>query len=72
MDVGKGEYILAIAILDPAGMLPSARFAIENYFKGGRHPLGYIGVGVSVRKPLLSADIFDDPSKDNSLYYKIE
>jgi hypothetical protein len=71
-DMDRGEYILAIAILDPAGMLPSARFAIQNYFKGGRHPLGRIGVGSPVRTPLLSPKIFDDPAKDRSLYYTIE
>lgn len=65
----KGEYIIAIAILDPAGMLPSARFAIKNYFKGGRHPLGRVGVGVSVKASMLDKELFDDPAEDNSLHY---
>ncbi|MCF7709132.1 MAG: DUF4832 domain-containing protein [Verrucomicrobia bacterium] len=71
-EVGKGEYIMAVAILDPAGMLPSARFAIQNYFKGGRHPLGRVGVGVPVEAPLLSSEVFDDPAKDRSLHYILE
>jgi hypothetical protein len=67
--VGKGEYVIAIAILDPAGMLPSARFAIQNYFNGGRHPLGRIGVEMPVQDPQLDHDIFDDPAEDRSLHY---
>jgi hypothetical protein len=42
----RREYTIAIAILDPAGMLPAVRFATKNYFTGGRHPLGRIGVGI--------------------------
>jgi hypothetical protein len=62
-----GEYVLALAILDPAGMLPCARFAITNYWTGGRHPIGKIGVGASVANPQLTA--FDDLQADNSLHY---
>ncbi len=70
--VKEGEYILAIAILDPAGMLPSARFAIRNYFKGGRHPIGRVGIGNIAANPELNPKIFDDPAEDNSLYYIIQ
>ncbi len=38
-EIKDGEYILALAILDPAGNLPAARFAMENYFNGGHHLL---------------------------------
>ena len=64
-----GEYILAVAILDPAGMKPSLRFSTVNYFNGGRHPLGRIGVGRGVANPVLNAASFDDPGRDNSLGY---
>ncbi len=70
--VKKGEYIIAIAILDPAGMLPSARFAIQNYFKGGRHPLGRVGVGINSKDHLLDPNIFDNPANDRSLHYIID
>jgi len=70
--VSKGEYIVAIAILDPAGMLPCARFAARNYFQGGRHPLGSAGVGMGVKVPLLDPKIFDDPGKDPTLHYIVE
>jgi hypothetical protein len=70
--VNQGKYIIAIAILDPAGMLPSTRFAIQNYFRGGRHPIGFIGVGVPVNDPQLDPEIFDDPSTDRSLHYLLK
>lgn len=42
-EIPSGEYILAIAILDPAGNRPCARFAIQNYYNGGRHPIAKVG-----------------------------
>jgi len=69
-DLPKGRYIVALAILDPAGMLPSARFAIGNYFRGGRHPMGIVGLGVEVDQPELDPAEFDDPQKDVSLRYE--
>ncbi len=68
-DLPLGEYILALAILDPAGNLPSARFAIMNYFNGGRHPMGIIGVGRPAIKAELDDSTFDDPALDHSLRY---
>ncbi|HKJ80154.1 MAG TPA: DUF4832 domain-containing protein, partial [Prolixibacteraceae bacterium] len=38
VDVPNGNYILSLAIFDPAGNVPSLRFATSNYLKGGRHP----------------------------------
>jgi len=64
-----GRYILALAILDPAGMAPAVRFAIENYFAGGRHPIGLVGVGRTVSNPELSPALFDDPAADRTLHY---
>jgi len=70
--MGSGEYILALTILDPSGMLPSTRFAIENYFEGGRHPIGLVGVGKPVREPLLDPASFDDPAEDRTLQYNLD
>ncbi len=45
-DLAPGRYVLTLAILDrQGGLMPSARFAIANYFRGGWHPLGYLGIG---------------------------
>lgn len=68
-DIVDGEYILTLALLDPAGELPSVRFAIKNYYHGGRHPIGKIGVGVNINNPVIVD--FDDLVEDRSLYYKI-
>jgi len=71
-DIERGQYVLALAILDrQGGMLPSARFAIENYFRGGWHPLGYIGVGAAPKEAALKNVTFDSPAFDDSLYYKV-
>jgi hypothetical protein len=70
-DVPRGDYILALAILDPAGMQPAVRFAIENYFIGGRHPIGLIGVGKAPLSVELAPASFDDPAKDRTLHYEL-
>jgi hypothetical protein len=70
-DLPKGEYILAISILDPAGNVPSVRFAIMNYFMGGRHPIGKIGIGTTLSSFTLDETIFDDLYFDKSLYYEL-
>ncbi len=66
----RGRYILALAILDPAGMTPACRFAIENYFTGGRHPLGRIGIGRDVGVAELDAHLFEDLASDTSIGYR--
>ncbi len=68
-DLVRGRYILALAILDPAGMLPAVRFAIGNYYTGGRHPIGVIGIGATVDEAELPADSFGDPRTDQTLHY---
>jgi hypothetical protein len=71
-DIKSGQYILALAILDrQGGMLPSARFAIYNYFRGGWHPLGFIGVGEAPREAALTNVKFDSPAFDDSLHYEV-
>jgi hypothetical protein len=68
----KGQYIIALAILDrQGGMLPSARFATANYFRGGWHPLGFIGIGEALKQAALDNPKFDSPAFDNSLHYKV-
>ena len=67
--LAKGTYILALAVLDPAGNKPSLRFANINYFSGGRMPLGTIGVGQDPDTEDLGA--FDSLYNDNSLYYTV-
>jgi len=68
----RGKYILALAILDrQGGMMPSARFAIANYFRGGWHPLGFIGIGKAPEEAALNSIAFDDPAFDESLFYKV-
>jgi len=66
-NVPAGEYIVALAILDPAGNRPAARFAIKNYYNGGRHPIGKVGVN----QTLDSFDVsgFDDIQSDKTLNY---
>jgi hypothetical protein len=65
-----GEYIIALSILDPAGNLPCVRFSIKNYFKGGRHPMGKIGVAKKIKDIELNDAGFDDLYSDRSLHYE--
>ena len=67
--VPAGEYILALAILDLGGNLPCARFAIKNYFNGGRHPIGKVGINRSIDSFTISG--FDDIQSDKSLFYNL-
>lgn len=68
-DLSSGKYAIAIAILDPAGMLPSARFAVRNYFEGGRHPMGYVGVGSDITDYAIKDQPFFDIQSDKTLKY---
>lgn len=70
--LSPGEYILAIGILDrEGGMVPSVRFAIQNYFSGGWHPFGFIGVGAVPRWTALKDVAFDSPAFDRTLSYRV-
>ena len=71
VDLPEGSYVLSLAILDPAGNLPSLRFATTNYLNGGRHPVGIVDVEKKQCYPLPSDFPFDDPASDNSLHYII-
>jgi hypothetical protein len=71
-DLAPGRYIVALALLDrQGGLMPSARFANENYFRGGWHPLGYVGVGVSLHEAALQEVKFDSPAFDDSIHYRV-
>lgn len=72
IDSLKGTYILSLSVLDPAGNVPSVRFATENYFKGGRHPVGKIDFDNNRCYPLPIDYTFDDPALDNTLHYSDE
>jgi len=61
------QYVVSLAILDPAGMVPAVRFANVNYWSGGRTPLGPISIGGSA--PAAQLNDFDDLQSDRSLYY---
>lgn len=70
--LAPGRYVLALAILDrQGGLMPSVRFAIENYFRGGWHPLGYIGIGETPEETSLKEVTFDDPAFDDTLRYVV-
>jgi len=69
--VANGEYIIAIAVLDPAGMLPALRFANKNYFTGGVHPMGYVGVGKDITKYGIPTADFGNIYTDQTLYYVV-
>jgi hypothetical protein len=71
-DLKPGPYLVALALLDrQGGMVPSARFANENYFRGGWHPLGFIGVGAAPTDAALRNVKFDRPAFDDSLHYQV-
>ena len=72
IDVPNGTYILSLAILDPAGDLPSIKFATGNYLKGGRHPMGLVKVGENKCDTLPAGFPYDDPNADNSLHYEVD
>ena len=63
---------MSLAVLDPAGMLPSLRFAAMNYFTGGRHPMGYVGVGADSDEYELKNAEFDDIQSDKTLRYIVD
>ncbi len=67
-DLAQKEYILTLEIDDPAGGNPSVRFAVDNYYKGGRTPIGLIGIGEA---PGGSLPPFDDIEEDDTLYYEV-
>ena len=68
--VPSGTYTLALAVLDTGGNLPALRFANENYYKGGRTPLGKIGVNSYPSSDTF--DSFDSLNDDRTLTYIVK
>ncbi|MBN8216255.1 MAG: DUF4832 domain-containing protein [Spirochaetes bacterium] len=67
----KGNYVIALAILDAeGGRQPSVRFAMKNYWKGGWHPLGFVGIGASPASKKMSGP-FDELIRDETLHYDV-
>ena len=70
--IPAGEYIISLAVLDPAGNLPSLRFSIANYQTGGYHPMGYVGVGQEAKAFEIDPALFDDMTADRTLRYVVK
>ena len=65
-----GIYVVTLAILDPeGGSLPSVRFEIENYWRGGLHPMGRLSVGMDNPHPAVDPATFYLDSVDSSVHY---
>lgn len=71
-EIPDGQYAIAISVLDPAGNLPSLRFAVYNYWNGGNHPMGNIGVNMDITNYDIPLSSFDDIQSDQSLHYVYE
>lgn len=71
-DLPEDEYIISIAVLDPAGMQPSLRLATMNYFTGGRHPMGYIGIGKELQAYEIPETEFKNMLTDKTLKYSLD
>ena len=71
-DLETGKYIVSVSIVDPAGNHPSLRFASRQYFTGGRHPMGYVGVGCDVEDYSMPVSGFDNIYTDTNLFYSID
>ena len=69
LTVPDGVYVLSIAVLDPASMQPSLRFATSNSWTGGRPPISRVAVGPYQGGPLPPDTVFDDPMTDDTLQY---
>lgn len=67
--LNNGVYTLALSINDPAGDVPSVRFANKNYYTGGWTVVGKIGVGQAPSNQNLGS--FDGLKFDSSLGYKL-
>jgi autotransporter-associated beta strand protein len=69
-NLNPGVYDLTLAILDPeGGDLPCIRFEIQNYWQGGLHPMGRIGIGQTISTPLIDSSTFYTNLIDDSVHY---
>jgi chitodextrinase len=67
--LATGTYILALTVNDPAGDLPSLRFANTNYYAGGFTPIGKVGVGLDAGDQNLGS--FSGLQSDATLHYSL-
>jgi hypothetical protein len=71
--VPKGEYIAALAVLDPVGREPALRLAVNNYYSGGRHAIGRVGIGLDIAgSHELDPGGFDNPQLEGRLPYALQ
>lgn len=69
--IPDGDYVLGLAILDAqGGRLPSVRFAVKNYWQGGWHPMGFVGIGHAPTQKEVSGPFFEAP-RDETLHYEV-
>ncbi len=63
--IPDGTYYIAMGILDYSTKTkPAIRFAMNNYFNGGWHPMGYVGVNQTPVKTNIDPALFDDILSD--------
>ena len=68
-----GEYLAALAIVEPLCKSPSVRFAVNNYLNSGRHPFGKVGIGLDITgSHFLESSTFDDPMEGDWLSYSLQ
>ncbi|HLT88621.1 MAG TPA: DUF4832 domain-containing protein [Sphingobacterium sp.] len=70
--IKPGKYILALTVLDPAGMKPSLRFANKSYVNGGYTALGYIGIDTAISGHKIEDQDWDDLQADRGLHYTLK
>lgn len=65
-----GAYMVTLTILNPdGGNLPAVRFEIQNYWAGGLHPMGWLGVGMQATTPAVDPATFFTQAIDPSVHY---
>lgn len=66
----KGEYILALGILDPWGKpsIPAIRFAVKSCLADGRCPIGVVGIGVRPKNLSVPPSVLTEPSSGRPVY----
>jgi len=70
--LNPGIYAVTLAILDPeGGNLPCVRFEIKNYWQGGLHPMGLLGVGVENKNPAVDPGSFYTDPVDPKVHYEL-
>jgi hypothetical protein len=67
-----GIYVVTLAILDPeGGNLPCVRFEIKNYWQGGLHPMGRLGVSAENKNPAVDPGSFYTDPVDPKVQYEL-